>query len=137
MKASALVLAITAFLPIAASAQNTTAIVQGTISDYSTKMPLDAVHVRAVSRSGSANATSDAKGFFTLWNVPLGAITVSFERRGYVTMSGKMCMHPGMKRNLEIRLSRTPGSEAYEHYVRSRNASGLMQPANVTTLANC
>ena len=137
MRASALILALAMLAPLVASAQSTTAIVQGTITDYSSKAPLDGVHVRAVSKSGSVNATSDAKGFFTLWNVPLGPITVAFSRAGYLSMSGRMCIHPNMKRVLDIRLSTMPGSHAYEHWLRMRNSSGLMQTTNATTLANC
>lgn len=137
MRIPVLAAAIAALLPICAAAQNTSAIVQGTISDFSTKAPVHGVRVRAVARSGSVSATSDSKGFFTLWNVPLGPITVAFDHPGYVTLSGKMCAHPGMKRELDVRLSREPGSQAYEHFIKMRNANGLMEPANVTTLANC
>jgi hypothetical protein len=137
MRTFVLILAVAALLPVCAAAQNVSAIVQGTIQDFSSKAPLTAVHVRAVSTSGQVTATSDSKGFFTLWNVPLGQVTISFNHSGYIPMSGKMCIHPGMKRDVDIRLSKNPGSQSYEHWLKSRTASGLMQPANVTTLANC
>jgi len=137
MKPLAWALACAMLVPAPAWAQTNTAIVQGTISDFSTKAHLGAVHVRAVSRSGSVSTTSDAKGFFNLFNVPLGPVTISFTRRGYVPLSGRMCIHPGMKRVVDVRLSTDPGSGAYAHWLRSRNSSGLMQTTNATTLANC
>ena len=137
MRAFACALAMAALLPATAWAQNTAATIQGTVTDFSTKAALSGVHVRAVARSGSVSATSDAKGFFTLWNVPLGPITVSFTRDDYLRMSGRMCAHPGIKRTVDVRLSKEPGSAAYEHWLRSRNSSGLMQTTNATTLANC
>lgn len=137
MRTRALALALlSALFPLGAAAQQAP-IVQGTVADFSTHTPLSGVRVRAVSKSGSVQAISNSKGFYTLWNAPLGPVTISFSHEDYLPLGGKLCLHPGMKRVLDIRLSKNPGTAAYEHWLKSRSGSALLQTTNATTLANC
>ncbi len=123
-------------LPLFASAQYAP-IFQGTIRDFNTGQPLQGVHVRAVSKSGTVTTTTNAKGFYSLMNVPPGPVTVSYERDGYLTMSGKLCSNPNLKRTIDARLSKYPGSAAYRHWLHSRQSSVLLMTQDATYLSNC
>lgn len=136
MKSIAWAVALAVLLPIAASAQSAP-IFQGTIRDFNTGKALAGVHVRAVSKAGDVVTTSNSEGFYTLWNVPAGPFTVSYVRAGYLTMSGRLCSHPNLKRVVDVRLSRYPGSAAYMHWLHSRQNSVLLMTTNLTPLANC
>src|ERR1700738_1652348 len=66
--------------PVAAA---TTGTISGTVVDAATKKPAAGVSVTAVSPSDRATATTDANGFYNIYNLAPDTYVVSFTLKGY------------------------------------------------------
>lgn len=62
---------------------STVGVINGTVTDASTHTPLANVKVTAASPSGSYQATTDARGFYSMTGVFADTYTVSFQLTGY------------------------------------------------------
>ena len=103
MKRFCLCLVLAALCPAFAAASGT-AYVEGTVVDAATGHPIAGVNVTVKGPTGSAQAVSDANGFYMVWDAPIGQATLSFSREGYAQSAGTVCLHPGATATSKIGL---------------------------------
>jgi hypothetical protein len=124
--AFACVLAVCVLAPARPAFAALTGQIAGTVKDDVTGKPLPGVVVTARSPSGGYNATTDAKGQFTMVGVTPDTYTVAFELAGYDAYAIQgLTVLADSSAVADARLSkrlRTIGS------VRARNPSGAFQP---------
>jgi hypothetical protein len=112
----------------------TTGTVSGTVTDSTTKKPIAGAVVVAASPSGRGTATSDANGFFNIYNLAPDTYTVSITSKGYddfVTSGVTVVQDQNVQINQALsRALRTIGR------VSSRNASNLVQPNQTADVYN-
>jgi hypothetical protein len=112
----------------------TTGTISGTVTDAATKKPIAGATVTASAPSGRGTATSDANGFYNIYNLAPDTYTVSITTKGYddVVTSGVTVVQD---QNVRVdqtlaRSLRTIGR------VSARNASNLVQPNQTADVYN-
>jgi hypothetical protein len=112
----------------------TTGTIQGTVTDAVSKKPIPGVAVTAASPSGRASATTDANGFFNIYNLAPDTYTVSMTLRGYqevvlggitVVQDQNVSLNQTLNRSLQT-IGRTT----------ARSASNLVQPTQTADVYN-
>ena len=88
---------------------DSTAIIQGTVTDSRTGKPMADVQVIAVSASGDVSSRTDAKGFYMLWDVPPGPAIIAFQREGFMLEEHLLCVYPGMTRTVDTHMHEHTG----------------------------
>jgi hypothetical protein len=112
----------------------TTGSISGTVVDNATKKPLAGATVTASAPSGRGSATTDANGFYNIYNLAPDTYTVSITAKGYddVVVQGVTVVQD---QNVQINQTlaktlRTIGR------VSARNASNLVQPNQTADVYN-
>lgn len=108
MRRLCLLLACIGLLALPALADST-AIIEGTVTDARTSKPLADVQVTAVSASGNVSSRTDSKGFYMLWDVPPGPAIVAFQREGFMLEEHLMCVYPGLTRTISTHMHEHTG----------------------------
>jgi len=116
-------LVVALLVPAAAA---TTGTISGTILDATTKKPVVGAVVTAASPSGRGTATSDANGFYNIYNLPPDTYNVSISAKGYdeVVVAGVTLVQ-----DQNVRVDQ--GLSAHLHSIgrtQARSASNLVQP---------
>jgi Carboxypeptidase regulatory-like domain/TonB-dependent Receptor Plug Domain len=112
----------------------TTGSISGTVVDNATKKPLAGATITASAPSGRGAATTDANGFYNIYNLAPDTYTVSITAKGYddVVVQGVTVVQD---QNVQINQTlaktlRTIGR------VSARNASNLVQPQQTADVYN-
>ena len=120
-------------LAVPASAE-TTGTISGTVTDTTTKKPLAGATVTASSPSGRGTATSDASGFYNIYNLAPDTYTVSITIKGYddVVTSGVTVVQ-----DQNVRIDQTLARSLKTiGRVSARSASNLVQPNQTADVYN-
>jgi carboxypeptidase family protein/TonB-dependent receptor-like protein len=128
---AALFVAIVLAGPVSAA---TTGTISGTVTDAATKKPLAGVTVTASSPSGRGTSTSDASGFYNIYNLAPDTYTVSITIKGYddVVTSGVTVVQ-----DQNVRIDQTLARSLKTiGRVSARNASNLVQPNQTADVYN-
>ena len=88
---------------------DSTAIIEGTVTDARTGKAIPDVQVTAVSASGDVSSRTDSKGFYMLWDVPPGPTIVAFQREGFMLEEHLMCVYPGLTRTISTHMHEHTG----------------------------
>ena len=123
-------------LPVAAFAQTTPTILQGTVLERGTLRPLYA-RVVASTRAGTFEARTDKYGTFRLWNVAPGAVTLTFYSPSHYTPTGELCLRPGADVRLAVKMQRSYSGDVFVHSRELASAfsdSDLMDTTGGTSL---
>src|SRR5579884_578853 len=83
---------------------DSTAIIEGTVTDARTGKAMADVQVMAVSASGDVTSRTDQKGFYMLWDVPPGPAIIAFQREGFMLEEHLLCVYPGMTRTVSTHM---------------------------------
>jgi hypothetical protein len=117
--------------PVAAA---TTGSISGTVVDNATKKPLAGATVTASAPSGRGTATTDANGFYNIYNLAPDTYTVSITAKGFddVVLQGVTVVQD---QNVQINqtLSKTLRTIGR---VSARSASNLVQPQQTADVYN-
>jgi hypothetical protein len=112
----------------------TTGTIQGTIIDAATKKPVVGATVTAVAPSGRSSATTDAAGFYNLFNLSPDTYTVSVTLNGYrpiivngVTVVQDQTVHIDQGLAKELKVIGSTGT---------RSAGNLVQPNQTADVYN-
>ncbi|HTD34069.1 MAG TPA: carboxypeptidase-like regulatory domain-containing protein, partial [Candidatus Elarobacter sp.] len=112
----------------------TTGSISGTVVDSATKKPLAGATVTASAPSGRGTATTDASGFYNIYNLAPDTYTVSITAKGYddIVLQGVTVVQD---QNVQINQTlaktlRTIGR------VSARSASNLVQPQQTADVYN-
>lgn len=113
----------------------TTGSVSGTISDAATKKPVAGVVVTASAPSGRATATTDASGFYNLYNLSPDTYAISIVVKGYqeVLVNGVTVVQD---QNVRIDQALTARSLQTIGRTSARSASNLVQPSQTADVYN-
>ncbi len=128
---AALFVAIVLAGPVSAA---TTGTISGTVTDAATKKPLAGVTVTASSPSGRGTSTSDASGFYNIYNLAPDTYTVSITIKGYddVVTSGVTVVQ-----DQNVRIDQTLARSLKTiGRVSARNASNLVQTNQTADVYN-
>lgn len=118
------------FSMVPASAQQTTGVISGTVTDASSGAPIAGVKVTAASLGQTQSTTTDNRGFYALQNLNPDTYSVSFQKSGYSDIS-----QPGItvQQALTYTLNQALGKSLKTIVsVNSRAAGNLVQP-NITS----
>ena len=118
------------FSVVPASAQQTTGVISGTVTDASSGAPVAGVKVTAASLSQTQTTTTDNRGFYALQNLTPDTYSVSFQKSGFSDVS-----QPGItvQQALTYTLNQALGKSLKTIVsVNSRAAGNLVQP-NITS----
>lgn len=112
----------------------TTGTISGTVTDTATKKPIPGAIVTASSPSGRGTATSDASGFYNIYNLAPDTYTVSITIKGYddVVTSGVTVVQD---QNVRIDQSLARSLKTIGR-VSARSASNLVQPNQTADVYN-
>jgi hypothetical protein len=112
----------------------TTGTISGTVTDTATKKPIAGATVTASSPSGRGTATSDANGFYNIYNLAPDTYAVSITIKGYddVVTSGVTVVQDQNVR-IDQTLSRSLKNIGR---VSARSASNLVQPNQTADVYN-
>jgi hypothetical protein len=126
-----LFVAITIAGPVSAA---TTGTISGTVTDAATKKPIPGAIVTASAPSGRGTATSDANGFYNIYNLAPDTYAVSITIKGYddVVTSGVTVVQDQNVR-IDQSLSRSLKNIGR---VSARSASNLVQPNQTADVYN-
>ncbi|HEY0394304.1 MAG TPA: carboxypeptidase regulatory-like domain-containing protein [Candidatus Elarobacter sp.] len=130
--ALAALFAVLALAGPAAAAQTGT--ISGTVVDAATKQPLAGATVTASSPSGRGSATTDASGFYNIYNLAPDTYAVSIAAKGYegLVLGGVTVVQD---QNVQINQSLAKALRQIGR-VSSRSASNLVQPAQTADVYN-
>jgi hypothetical protein len=119
-------LALAMSLPFPAFAAGTTGSISGTVTDKASGLPLGGVKVNAVSPTGSAMATTDAKGFYSFTGLAADTFTISFELKGFqpASVTG-VTVFADQVQDVKVTLEK---SLSQIGRVTARSAGGAFQP---------
>ena len=112
----------------------TTGTISGTVTDAATKKPLAGATVTASSPSGRGSATSDANGFYNIYNLAPDTYAVSITIKGYddVVTSGVTVVQ-----DQNVRIDQTLARSLKTiGRVSARSASNLVQPNQTADVYN-
>ena len=122
----ALLLAVGFAIPQSALAQQTTATIDGTVTDATSGAPIASVHVEAVSPSGSYSSITNARGFYVLQAVIPDTYTLSFQGKGYqptsvpgVVAQQALTIREDMRLSKELKTIATVRSSSGSNLVRA------------------
>ncbi|MBV8644741.1 MAG: carboxypeptidase regulatory-like domain-containing protein, partial [Candidatus Eremiobacteraeota bacterium] len=128
---AALLVVIVLVGPISAA---TTGTISGTVTDAATKKPLAGVVVTASAPSGRGSATTDANGFYNIYNLAPDTYSVSVAGKGYqqVLVNGVTVVQ-----DQNVRIDE-PLAKALQSIGRTsaRSASNLVQPNQTADVYN-
>lgn len=112
----------------------TTGSISGTVVDAATKKPLAGASITASAPSGRGTATSDANGFYNIYNLAPDTYTVSITAKGYddVVLQGVTVVQD---QNVQINQTLARALQRIGR-VSARNASNLVQPTQTADVYN-
>ncbi|HEX3464279.1 MAG TPA: carboxypeptidase regulatory-like domain-containing protein [Candidatus Elarobacter sp.] len=112
----------------------TTGSISGTVVDNATKKPLAGASVTASAPSGRGTATTDANGFYNIYNLAPDTYTVSITAKGYedVVLQGVTVVQD---QNVQLNQSLSKTLRTIGR-VSARNASNLVQPTQTADVYN-
>ena len=128
---AALFAAISLVAPVSAA---TTGTISGTVTDAATMKPIAGATVTASAPSGRGTATSDANGFYNIYNIAPDTYTVSITIKGYddVVTSGVTVVQ-----DQNVRIDQTLARSLKTiGRVSARSASNLVQPNQTADVYN-
>jgi hypothetical protein len=127
-----LVACVVAIASSASSIAGTTGGVSGRVVDAATRAPLSGAHVEVVSPSGSASASTDAKGYYTFLSLAPDTYTITVKRDGYEIFSESgLTIQADTHQNLNIELVSTVRTIGR---VITRSQSSLVRPGQTIDL---
>jgi hypothetical protein len=112
----------------------TTGSISGTVTDAATKKPLAGATITASAPSGRGTATTDANGFYNIYNLAPDTYAVSITARGYddVVVQGVTVVQD---QNVPINQTLAKSLKTIGR-VSARNASNLVQPTQTADVYN-
>ncbi|HZT13227.1 MAG TPA: carboxypeptidase regulatory-like domain-containing protein [Candidatus Baltobacteraceae bacterium] len=140
MRRFLLTLLLAAFCPALALATGP-AYIEGSVVNAQTGQPLAGVHVTLQGPAGSAAAVTDSRGFYIVWDAPVGQSRLTFSRDGFEQSAGFICLHPGSTNaspiGLHERLDRQSGMDDYAQWRAFQKYATLRETTNETWLGPC